>query len=302
MLGKAVDCAQALSAWYDRAIAFAWYDLGTRFAQSRALGYHCFMGKILIGTSGYSYDDWEGPFYPEGLARDERLSHYALFFPFVELNFSYYKMPQAHALRAMADRAAHSFLFSIKAHQSLTHEVGPAWRDDAELFVKAVDALAQRDRLASVIVQLPYRFHYTVENRVYLSELLKELGSFPTAVEFRNAQWLNERVYEELASRNVAFLAVDEPELPNLPRPEPRATAGFGYVRFHGRNKEAWWSGDNVSRYDYDYPEAELREWLPRIALMREKTDVLYVAFNNHARGRAVANARKLKELVELFG
>lgn len=259
------------------------------------------MGRILIGTSGYSYDDWEGPFYPEGLSKDERLAHYSLFFPFVELNFSYYKMPTARGLSSMADRTPRSFLFSIKAHQSLTHEVKPGWKDDAELFVKAVGALADRGKLACVIVQLPYRFHYEVENRVYLSELLKELSPFPTAVEFRNAQWTNERVFEELEKRKAAYLCVDEPELPNLPRPEPRATAPFSYVRFHGRNKEAWWTGDNASRYEYDYGDAELREWLPRFALLRAKTEVLYVAFNNHSKGRAVANGRKLKELTDLL-
>lgn len=259
------------------------------------------MGRLLIGTSGYSYDDWEGAFYPEGLSRDERLAHYALFFPFVELNFSYYKMPEARGLKSMADRTPSSFLFSIKAHQSLTHAVTPDWRHDAGLFKDAVGALAAQGKLACVIVQLPYRFRYDVENRVYLSELLKELEPFPVAVEFRNSQWTNERVFEELAKRGAAYLCVDEPELPNLVRPEPRATAGFSYLRFHGRNKEAWWSGDNVSRYDYDYAENELREWLPRIALLREKTDVLYVAFNNHAKGRAVANGRALKEIVGLF-
>lgn len=259
------------------------------------------MGKLLIGTSGYSYDDWQGGFYPEGLSRDERLSHYALFFPFVELNFSYYKMPDAHGLKAMVERTPRSFLFSIKAHQSLTHQIGQDWRHDAELFVKAVGALAEHDKLACVLVQLPYRFHYDVENRVYLSELLKELSRFPVAVEFRNSQWINERVFEELAKRGAAYLCVDEPELPNLPRPEPRATADFSYIRFHGRNKEAWWTGDNVSRYDYDYSDTELREWLPRIALLREKTKVLYVAFNNHSKGRAVANGKQLKEITDLF-
>jgi uncharacterized protein YecE (DUF72 family) len=259
------------------------------------------MGKLVIGTSGYSYDDWQGPFYPEGLAKEDRLRHYSLFFPFVELNFSYYKMPEAHSLRAMADKTPSSFLFSVKAHQSLTHEVKRDWKDDAELFVKAVSVLAERGKLACVLVQLPYRFHYTVENRVYLSELLSELAPFPQAVEFRNAEWMNERVFSELSSRGAAYLAVDEPELPNLPRPEPSATADIGYVRFHGRNKEAWWSGDNVSRYDYDYSDVELREWLPRIALLREKTKTLYVAFNNHSKGRAVANAKSLKALTDLF-
>jgi uncharacterized protein YecE (DUF72 family) len=258
-------------------------------------------GRVLIGTSGYSYDDWNGPFYPQGLSKDERLSHYALFFPFVELNFSYYQMPTRRGLKGMVERTQSHFLFSIKAHKTLTHEFGPAWRDDAKAFREAVGALAEAGRLACVIVQLPYSFHHDAENRVYLAQLLDELKPLPVAVEFRNDEWTTERVYEELAKRGVAYLAVDAPELPNLPRPEVRATAAFSYVRFHGRNAENWWTGNNESRYDWDYSDQELRSWLPRIFALRDKTDTVFVAFNNHSKGRAVKNARQLEELVKLL-
>ncbi len=258
-------------------------------------------GRLLVGCSGFSYDDWQGAFYPEGLAKEERLAHYALFFPFVELNFSYYQMPSARCLLAMAERTPSSFHFSIKAHRSLTHEPSEVWKEDAELFRTAVLPLAEHDRLACVILQLPYRFHYTIENRVYLGQLMDELEPFPLAVEFRNSDWQNERVREELERRKAALLCVDEPELPRLPRPEAVVTAPFAYVRFHGRNAEAWWTGDNSSRYDYDYSDEELRSWLPRIATLRASALVTYVAFNNHVKGRAVTNARHLKELVDTF-
>jgi uncharacterized protein YecE (DUF72 family) len=258
-------------------------------------------GRILIGTSGYSYDDWAGPFYPPGLAKEERLAHYALFFPFVELNFSYYQMPNRRGLEGMVARTRAGFLFSIKAHRSLTHEPGPAWREDAAAFRSAVEALAERDRLACVILQLPFRFRHDRDNRLYLSELLEEMKPFPTAVEFRNAEWMTERVYAELERRGAALLCVDEPELPGLPRPESRATAPLAYVRFHGRNADSWWTGDNESRYDWDYSDQELREWLPRLFSLRDKAGTVFVAFNNHSKGRAVKNARQLASLVELF-
>jgi len=121
-------------------------------------------------------------------------------------------------------------------------------------------------------------------------------------VECRNAEWMTERVYEELAKRGAALLCVDEPALPNLPPPVSRATADFSYLRFHGRNEESWWSGDNETRYDWDYSDEELREWLPGIRALREKSSTVYVAFNNHSKGRAVKNARRLAGLLELFG
>ena len=78
-------------------------------------------------------------------------------------------------------------------------------------------------------------------------------------------------------------------------------TAHFGYIRFHGRNKKEWWAGDNRTRYDYLYSDQELQEWLPRIRHMAKKTETLFVFFNNHWKGQAVLNARRLKELLQEF-
>lgn len=256
------------------------------------------VGSTLIATSGYSYDDWKGSFYPEDLPKSEYLRYYSLFFPFVELNFSYYAMPEAHALKAMAERTPNSFLFSIKAHKSLTHEISPGWMDDSARFCKAVDALASRNRLAAVLIQLPYSFRYEAQNRSYLGKLLDQLQAFPLAVEFRNDQWSGQRVYDELDKRGVGWVMVDRPDVSGLPRQEERVTGGLGYVRFHGRNADAWWNGDNVSRYDYLYSKDELTASASRIKRMAKSATTLLVAFNNHAGGKAAANASQLKELV----
>jgi uncharacterized protein YecE (DUF72 family) len=256
------------------------------------------MGDILIATSGYSYDDWRGEFYPEALPKEELLRYYALFFPFVELNFSYYAMPTAKNLKAMAVRTPEGFLFTIKAHKSLSHEVSPLWRDDAAAFVKAAGALADAGRLAAVLIQLPYRFHYTPDNRRYLSDLLKALSPLPLAVEFRNDEWGGPRVLEELDKRGAAIVAVDRPELPGLPAAAEAVTGGLGYLRFHGRNEANWWSGDNVSRYDYLYSKEELEATAPKIKRMAKAAKVLLVAFNNHAKGKAVKNATELKAML----
>lgn len=255
------------------------------------------MGDILIATSGYSYEDWRGVLYPQELPKSDFLRYYALFFPFVELNFSYYTMPKASNLAAMAARTPSSFRFSIKAHRSLTHEAGSTWRQDAATFVTAVAALADADRLAAVLVQLPYRFHHTPEHRSYLASLLSELSPLPVVVEFRNDEWQGERVYDELDRRGVGMAMVDRPQLPGLPPTEERVTGGLAYLRFHGRNNDTWWSGDATSRYDYCYSPEELSASVPRLKRMA-KTGTLLVAFNNHARGNAVNNAGELKALL----
>lgn len=259
------------------------------------------MDGVKIGTSGYSYDDWVGPFYPEDMPKHERLRHYSLFFPFVELNFSYYRMPEARGLLRMADETPEGFLFSIKAHSSLTHEVSEAWKEDVAKFRSAAGALKARGRLACVVVQLPYRFHYTTENRFYLSGLVEELAELPLAVEFRNDEWMNPKVYAELERRNVALVCTDSPDLPGLPRREAIVTSDLAYVRFHGRNSAAWWTGDNATRYDYLYDAKEIGEWVPKLKAMKNKSKLLLVAFNNHHKGQAIRNGKELSEALDYF-
>ncbi len=255
------------------------------------------MGEMLIGTSGYSYDDWRGIFFPDSLPKEDFLRYYSLFFPFVELNFTYYAMPKASSLAAMVARTPSGFGFSVKAHRGLTHEPGPAWQDDAAEFAKALGPMAEADRLHSVLVQLPYSFHHTPDNRSYLARLLSALAPLPLAVEFRNDEWQTERVYDELERRGVGVVMVDRPELPGLPPVGDRVTGNLAYARFHGRNAEAWWSGDATSRYDYLYSTEELTAAVPRLRRMAKAERVL-IAFNNHARGNAVRNARELKAII----
>jgi uncharacterized protein YecE (DUF72 family) len=251
-------------------------------------------GRLLIGTAGYSYTDWEGTLYPPGTPKERYLELYAAEFPVVELNFSYYTMPQARTLERMINVTPEGFLFSIKAHQSLTHTVGEDLPDAAERFRQGIQPLTQGGRLAAVLFQFPYRFHYTPEARRHLQALCEAFAELPKAVEFRSDEWQRESVYEGLARWNAAYVNVDAPPLARLPRPSDTATSEMGYVRFHGRNRANWWRGDNASRYDYLYDSEELEGWLPRIERLLARVRLALVIFNNHPGGKAVTNARDL--------
>jgi uncharacterized protein YecE (DUF72 family) len=257
------------------------------------------MPELLIGTSGYSYEDWVGPVYPEGTRREDFLGLYAAMFPVVELNFTYYQMPKAQALGRMAEVTPDSFRFALKAHQSLTHEPGEDPVKDIAAFRTGIDPLVRAGKLSAVLLQFPYSFHYVPESRRRLAALLEGLSGLPLAVEFRNAEWQKDSVYEGLRGRGVALAGVDEPDLPRLLKPSTEVTSPLAYIRFHGRNKENWWQGDNVSRYDWLYSEAELREWVPRIRAILHKARVLLAFFNNHRRGMAAQNARDLRRVLK---
>jgi len=254
--------------------------------------------RILIGTSGYSYDDWEGPFYPPGLSKAERLSFYAERFPAVELNFSYYRQPSASTLARMVEKTPEGFLFTIKAHQSLTHSVGVDFQEDIDRYKRGIRPLLEAGRLAAILFQFPYSFHYTPDNRRHLQHLCDAFAGLPKAVEFRNSEWQREPVYRGLREASTSLVNVDEPSLARLPKASDVVCAEPAYLRFHGRNRDNWWKGDNVSRYDYLYDSEELSEWLPMIERMLAKAQLLLVMFNNHSRGQAVRNARELQGLL----
>ncbi len=255
--------------------------------------------KLYIGTSGYSYKDWKGVFYPDSFGSQEYLQFYAKQFPFVEINFSYYKHPSADMLHRMVEKTPSTFQFSIKAHQSLTHKRGGRWEQDAKMYIEGIQPLIDAERLAGVLFQFPYSFHRTAENRRYLGTITDYFSSLPIFIEFRNGEWMNDDVFGTLKDRNIGFVNTDSPELDSLPGKTELITSERGYIRFHGRNSETWWSGDNVSRYDYCYTEEELKEWVVRIQRMLEKVTVLFIAFNNHHKGQAVRNAMQLRGLFD---
>lgn len=259
------------------------------------------VGNVLIGTCGYSYDAWKGTFYPEDLPSHEMLRYYSLIFSFVELDFTWYRMPTPHQLEHLAALTPSDFRMSLKVHRSLTHEVEEGWRAHAASFREAVTALQNTGRLGCVLVQLPYRFAYTVDNRRYLAHLLDELAMFPLVVEFRNAEWYLDRVFESLRARHVGLVTIDRPDLPGLPPESVVRTSDLGYYRLHGRNASLWWSGDSTSRYEYRYSDEELRERLRLVRLMAQQSTQLFVAFNNHAQGNAAANALTLQSMLASF-
>jgi uncharacterized protein YecE (DUF72 family) len=258
--------------------------------------------RVLIGTSGYSYDDWVGPVYPPGSQKQDFLFLYSREFPVVELNFSYYKQPAPRTLERMVNATPDNFLFALKAHRSMTHEIGENWDNEISTFRAGIKPLVETNRLAAVLLQFPYSFGYTPESRERLATLCERLEGLPLAVEFRKSDWLRPQVLEGLRQRRAAIVSVDEPNLPKLLRPTTEVTSDMAYLRFHGRNKAQWWTGDNASRYDYLYDSGELGEWVERIRIILSQVHTMLIFFNNHWRGSAAQNARMMRDILAQRG
>ena len=252
------------------------------------------------GTSGFSYEDWIGPFYPEGIAKQDMLRYYAERFGCVEVNFTYYRMPNARTLEQMAAKTPPDFRFVVKANSEMTHE-----REREPLvfraFAEALQPLIEREQFGCVLAQFPHSFRATRENVGYLRWFKEAIEDLPTVVEFRNARWVMPRTFEFLRGLGLGFCCVDEPELDGLMPRVAAATSAQGYVRFHGRNAEKWWEHDEAwERYDYLYDEGELAEWVPKVRELDEQTEDTYVFFNNHYEAKAVQNAETFQGLLGL--
>ncbi|MBN1982748.1 MAG: DUF72 domain-containing protein [Chitinivibrionales bacterium] len=278
------------------------YHNKTYNVQHTAFTVYCAMQPLLIGTSGYSYKDWVGPVYPAATSAKDYLAVYSRMFSFTELNFSYYRQPQRRTIERLCHSAADDFVFAVKAHQSLTHQVSDDFAASVAVFRDGIEPLVRSGKLCAVLLQFPYSFHYTPANRKYLASLSHAFEGLPLAVELRCDQWQRDSVYEGLQRSDIAYVNVDGPDLPGLPKQTSLSTAHLAYVRFHGRNGQNWWSGDNASRYDYLYTDDQLEPWVGRIQHLLQRSSVVIVAFNNHWNGQAVTNAKRLRQLLGMAG
>jgi uncharacterized protein YecE (DUF72 family) len=246
---------------------------------------------IYVGTSGFSYSDWVGPFYPSGTAQGDFLAHYAQRFPTVEINYTYYAPPQAATLEAMARKVGPGFRFTVKATSTVTHE-REATAEFFAGFQEALDPLSEREALACVLVQFPHSFGNTKPHRAWLAHVREQWAELPLVVEFRHRDWIAEPVFDFLTELGYGFCCVDQPQFKRLVPPVAVATSHLGYVRFHGRNYEKWWKHDEAwERYDYLYRREELEEWVPRVRRLVAETAEVLIYFNNHYEAQAAQNA-----------
>lgn len=255
---------------------------------------------VYIGTSGFSYRDWVGPVYPEGTKQQDFLSFYAEKLPMVELNFSYYRMPEPAMLERMASRTPEHFQFIVKAHRSLTHDEPKGKKEDFQQYRQALTPLLEEGKLACVLAQFPFSFKYSRSNVAYLEHLREGLPDLSLAVEFRNVSWLSDEVREFLKGKELVFVGVDEPALKGLMPSVVWDTAPLAYIRLHGRNKNKWWQHDKPhERYDYYYEPQELQEWKDKIIGLARRVNFIFMAFNNHYQGKSFRNALEMYEILQ---
>ncbi len=252
---------------------------------------------LRIGPAGWDYKDWVGVVYPPGLKGTDRLTFLTTLFDVVEINVTFYRPIEprlAHRwLEAVKD--APDFRFTAKLWSVFTHE---RRLPEAELaqFQEGLQPLLSDGRLGVLLAQFPYSFHNTEDNRAYLVDLQKEFGKFPLAVEVRHRSWQRREVREFLQTMGLDFCNIDQPMVSYPMGRTAWVTGPRGYLRAHGRRREAWFdfAGNRQARYDYLYDPGELEDLAARARELMDKAKDVYVIFNNHPAGQAVANGLEM--------
>lgn len=239
----------------------------------RKLSGKVFVSTLFTGCSSYYNRKWQGIFYPEGMPTKEWFAYYCTHFNTYELNASFYHFPTSKSLQTWYRKSPEKFKYSIKVPKIITHTkklVGC----EAELgeFYKVCES-GLKDKLACALFQLPPSFHYTPERLELIIASLQP--GFCNAVEFRNASWWTEAVYQAFRQHKLTFCSVNYPKLPT----DIVATGATAYVRMHG-NPRLLYS---------EYSEAELDDVLHQLAAHKLKQAFVY--FNNTASTAGILNA-----------
>jgi uncharacterized protein YecE (DUF72 family) len=297
------------------------------------------LGQILIGTSSWTDPTLikSGRFYPSWAnSAETRLRYYASQFELVEVDSSYYAIPDSKTAGLWVNRTPDNFVFDIKAFRLFTLHPTPLkslardikeslpaeLREKSNLyhrdlpssvtdelwkrFERALLPLDSSGKLGVVMFQFPPWFYPGNEQHEYILSCKEKLPQYRVAVEFRHNSWVNdknrERTLDFLRDNDLPFVCVDAPQgfKSSMP-PLSEATSDIGAIRFHGRNREVWEKkGVSVSeRFDYLYSQEELREWVPRVASLGQNTRQLHVLFNNCYQDKAVTNARQLAVMMD---
>jgi uncharacterized protein YecE (DUF72 family) len=247
------------------------------------------MGAIRLGTSGWDYEEWIGPFYRRRSA--SKLQAYAAVFDTAEINSTFYRVPSPGMVMGWTTRSPEEMSFAAKVPQTVTHDrllkVEKGADRELQAYTDLMRPLLEAGKLGVLLLQLPPRLGFHEDRtRAFFEALPPE---FPFSIEFRNESWMVPEAFDLLKEFRVAYTVVDEPLLP----PEIHVTAPIAYFRWHGHGKNPW--------YDYRYSTEELAPWVPRLEETARGADTVYGYFNNHFHGYAPENCLEVLEMLDVM-
>jgi uncharacterized protein YecE (DUF72 family) len=250
------------------------------------------LAELRIGTSGWSYNEWNGVFYPS--PSTNKLSFYSKVYSTVEVDSTFYAFPSKGLVLGWERNTPDDFVFSVKLPRQITHEkrleAEKGVEADLVRFLGLLKPLMVAGKLGPVLIQLPPSCTFQADFERLERFIDMTPGDVSFAVEFRHPSWLRGEVWDFIRGRNVANVIVDEPLLP----PDTVVTADFAFIRWHGRGSRPW--------YNYRYGDRELEGWAPKVKEVAARVKKTFGYFNNHFRGFAVENSLRMMEILGASG
>jgi uncharacterized protein YecE (DUF72 family) len=257
--------------------------------------------SLFCGPSGWSYPQWNGIVYPKLKPRGfHPLEDISRYFDAVEINTTFYQSIRPEIARLWIRKVSHNpkFLFTAKLGRQFTHDriVNTA---DVYQFKEGLWPMLRARKLGCVLMQFPWTFRYTEENREHLIALRRAFHEFPLAAEMRHSSWMREEALGTLIDYRVGFVNIDQAPYTKAMPPTSHLTSAIGYVRLHGRNPQDWQRefgrvAKTTAAHDYLYAREELVEWKPRIEQLQQHAANTFVFANNDVGGKAVVNTLQL--------
>ena len=261
--------------------------------------------SLYCGPSGWSYPDWNGVVYPKLKSRSfHPLEDISKYFDAVEINTTFYQSVRPEIARLWIRKVSHNpkFLFTAKLGRQFTHEriVNSA---DVSHFKEGLWPMLRARKLGCLLMQFPWTFRYTEENREHLIALRRAFHEFPLVAEMRHSSWMHEEALGTLIDYRVGFVNIDQAPYTKAMPPTSHLTSAIGYVRLHGRNHQDWQREfGRISKakaaHDYLYSREELLEWKGRIEHLQQHAANTFVFANNDVGGKSVVNALQLALLL----
>jgi uncharacterized protein YecE (DUF72 family) len=255
-----------------------------------------------IGLAGWIYKDWAGIVYPRPKPRGfQEVSFLANYFDVLEINTSFYGPISAKTSSAWLAQlqSPGPFRFTAKLWRGFTHERNASSTDD-QAVKDGLAPLVEAARFGALLLQFPWSFRNTDENRDYVARLRARFSEYPLVLEVRHASWSEPGVLDTLAQLDIGLCNIDQPLFKRSIQPGAIATSAIGYVRLHGRNYKSWFTKNEHSheRYDYLYSLDELDPWISRIRAVDDVAQDTYVVANNHYLGKGAVNALEIRSIL----
>ncbi len=245
--------------------------------------------NILLGTSGWSYRDWIGPFYKK--KEKSMLKAHSKVFKTVEIDSTFYAYPSKGTVMGWARYSPEDFVFSAKLPKLITHEkmlgLEEGVQEDLNRFCDLIRPILLNGKLGCLLIQLPPKYAFDPDHLDKFFRILPP--EFQFAVEFRHLSWMRNETWKLLKKHRVAYTIVDEPLLP----PEVQVTSDFAYFRWHGHGTRPW--------FNYRYKVEELQPWVPKVRKVAKGVKKVYGYFNNHFHGYAVENCLQVLEMLDIL-